>query len=1627
MRCAKLFLLPLLCLATPRVALAEGTAQLGATQNLRSGTRISVDILQAGEVINISAGNDADGALDAVEVVITDPDGVILNGGNPYVISPTNPGWLAAPGSPLPATLATPLQVVTTKVGVYALRFANTRKDSNGFVVDLVDPFDITVTPDTSTAVNPYSPPGGLSRVHSTQWAINAGTFAQSGATNAAFYVLTPTGPATDQTWKLQFGGLAGYIFEVQGNEIGMPSPNSSFSVEEFLPLRTPCPGGYVERVVGTAGEKSCVAVGPAPQFEIYLGVPAVAKGGGAAPVITNFAFAGPNQRCQCAVAGLNSSFTFESDSAASYHLTIDTNGDGKFDPASGDVLLAGKAVVGLNTIAWDGKDNSGVAVPAAAAYNAQLSVRLGEFHFVGRDIETAKPGLRIFSVDVSNKQNPVVASTKMYWNDTRIGTTSSRGVPIPSNELSLPVSTLPDGLASGDPNAAAICGNENVSIVPNAHCWGNFTSANEPPSPGNERYIDTWVFFRQTVVTTATCVHDGASDDDKDGITLADECRAPIPTDPFSADTDGDGLSDGIEKIGGTNPTLRDTDDDGLEDGVEDANKNGIVDADETDPNKSDTDDDGLPDGIEDANKNGKVDVGETDPRKADTDGDGIKDGVEDRNANGQVDPGEMNPLLADTDGDGLSDGIEDANKNGVYDSASETSALAKDTDGDGLDDGVEDVNKNGKIDGTETDPRKADSDGDGLSDGEEDASGDGIVDADETDPWNPDSDGDGLTDGMERGRSPDGKAIEGAFLSDPLKSDTDGDGLTDGVEDKNHNGVVDANETDPTKPDTDGDGLGDGIELGFDSQGDPIFGANRTDPTKADTDDDGLPDGVEDANHDGLYDAVKETDPTKLDTDGDGLPDGWIDGWDGSGVSVAKKDGKRDRSEGEDLDGDGIVGANETDPRKADTDEGGESDGSEVLITGHDPLKAGDDRPDTVALFGGRGCALGGSESGGGFFLFLLFAFVLRRRWLRRRSMAVALALVVGGGSLGLSGRALAQSPVQFPVRNFRPAASTMSYFVTEDGRTQPHLYPSVQLLFNYAHRPIQLRDLTKDSRVSDVVGYRMNLDLAAAIAVFDRIELGMVLPVALAQGSDSLAILSRPAGSSISAAVGDLRFIPKVRLHTGGPATLSIAAPFSVPTGAPSEFMGEDGLTFAPHFILSFDTEYFDMALNIGYRLRNKQTVEFTPRQRIVIDDEVFGSAAVRIALWKEHLDLIVDGWASVPIDEQDPEEILVEVMGGLRAYFPLGFFGQLAGGGGASRGVGAPAFRVLAGLGWQYRKPIDLDPDRDGILGEKDLCPNTPEDRDGFEDSDGCPDLDNDKDGIPDVKDKCPDEAEDKDGFQDDDGCPDLDNDGDGIADLVDKCPNQPEDKDGFEDSDGCPDPDNDGDGIPDVKDKCPNDPEDFDGFEDLDGCPDPDNDKDGIPDTSDKCPNVPEDKNGFQDDDGCPDGNSDRDGDGIPDSKDRCPLQPETVNGYQDDDGCPDVKPQAKVKIQHGKITVPPVFFATGKARILARSFPILRLVAQTLKDNKWVKKVRIEGHTDSRGSATYNERLSQGRVESVRRFLIDAGVDPLRLIARGMGESQPIASNRTREGRARNRRVEFVIIDPKGAQTHVAE
>uniref|UniRef100_UPI003519A875 OmpA family protein n=1 Tax=Xanthomarina gelatinilytica TaxID=1137281 RepID=UPI003519A875 len=233
-----------------------------------------------------------------------------------------------------------------------------------------------------------------------------------------------------------------------------------------------------------------------------------------------------------------------------------------------------------------------------------------------------------------------------------------------------------------------------------------------------------------------------------------------------------------------------------------------------------------------------------------------------------------------------------------------------------------------------------------------------------------------------------------------------------------------------------------------------------------------------------------------------------------------------------------------------------------------------------------------------------------------------------------------------------------------------------------------------------------------------------------------------------------------------------------------------------------------------------------------------------------------------------------------------------------------------------------------------------------------------------------------------------GCPDTD--GDGIEDSKDECPNEA----GLAEFNGCPDTD--GDGIPDNKDNCPT----VAGPKELNGCPDADGD--GIADKDDKCPN----EAGPAANNGCP--WPDRDGDGVADKDDLCPDKVGTVANQ----GCPEVTEAVQKSLNAYAKTI---LFDTGKSSIKEQSAEVLQNIIAILKEYPNAK-FNIEGHTDSVGSEALNMKLSKERASSVMNYLISNGVASNRLTHEGYGESRPIDSNKTRAGRANNRRVEINLV-----------
>lgn len=290
-----------------------------------------------------------------------------------------------------------------------------------------------------------------------------------------------------------------------------------------------------------------------------------------------------------------------------------------------------------------------------------------------------------------------------------------------------------------------------------------------------------------------------------------------------------------------------------------------------------------------------------------------------------------------------------------------------------------------------------------------------------------------------------------------------------------------------------------------------------------------------------------------------------------------------------------------------------------------------------------------------------------------------------------------------------------------------------------------------------------------------------------------------------------------------------------------------------------------------------------------------------------------------------------------------------------------------------VGLKYRFSSLKDTDKDGVVDKKDNCPEVA----GLEKFNGCPDTD--YDGIQDSEDECPNIA----GLEKMKGCPDSDNDG--VKDSDDECPELA----GVKELNGCPD--SDGDGIKDELDKCPN------VAGKINGCPDQDND--GIPDKDDLCPTVAGKIYG------CPD----RDNDGVMDSKDKCP----DLAGLIKNNGCPE-KPEKKDSLPSFFKEIGDVYFNSNSSLISPNSFSTINTLVKILNERKDLKLI-IEGHADNSGNKANNINLSKSRALSVQQYLINRGVGKDQLIIKAYGDVKPISSNESKEGRALNRRVHFVL------------
>ncbi|WP_437715051.1 OmpA family protein [Sorangium sp. So ce448] len=554
-------------------------------------------------------------------------------------------------------------------------------------------------------------------------------------------------------------------------------------------------------------------------------------------------------------------------------------------------------------------------------------------------------------------------------------------------------------------------------------------------------------------------------------------------------------------------------------------------------------------------------------------------------------------------------------------------------------------------------------------------------------------------------------------------------------------------------------------------------------------------------------------------------------------------------------------------------------------------------------------------------------------------------------------------------------------------QDGSATLH----VMLLGDYAHNPLVLTRQGSDEHLGAIVGHQLFLHLNSSLTLWDRLHVNVDLPLAVLQQGDSPAAEGLSFRSPSDVQLGDLRVGLRLRLLGDyfDPFQLAVGGFVWVPTGdRDGSFVGEESVRGLPQILAGGRIPGFVWSAAAGVDLRPAQTFAQV-RQGLMFN----GGAGVGLLLGsEEQLQIGPEATVSTVLEDPEARNTNVEALLGLRYRFAptlRDFELGVAAGPGFTSGIGTPDFRAVAMLAYSPEvRRADPDRDKDGIVNEKDACPDVPGVGDPDPKKNGCPPSDRDEDGFLDRVDACPDTP----GIANDDpkkhGCPPPgDRDKDGITDDVDACPDEAGPANEDPKKHGCPPPpDRDGDGVIDAEDACPDIP--------------------GIR-TSDPATN------------GCP---GDRDGDTVRDDQDACP----DIKGKPDPDptknGCPVAVRMTETEI----VILQQVQFDTGKATIKKVSDPLLDEVASVLKEHPEITRIEVQGHTDPRGGRAYNIKLSQARADSVMKALVQRGVEAERLASKGYGPDVPIADNDTDEGRQQNRRVQFKILEKKPKQQQEA-
>lgn len=578
-------------------------------------------------------------------------------------------------------------------------------------------------------------------------------------------------------------------------------------------------------------------------------------------------------------------------------------------------------------------------------------------------------------------------------------------------------------------------------------------------------------------------------------------------------------------------------------------------------------------------------------------------------------------------------------------------------------------------------------------------------------------------------------------------------------------------------------------------------------------------------------------------------------------------------------------------------------------------------------------------------------------------------------------------------FALDQVEPTPAGDVFFAVPSPYAAGHLAPRSYIGFDYGSQPIHLT-----AQDADVVAGQGFLRFDASLALWDRLLVSAQMPLAIVQSDNDPGLAGITFTPLTAPQAGDLRLGLRVRIlgEDGGPFQLGVGSYFFLPTGNREQYTGEGALRGAPY-------------LSVGGRVGSSVGLVWTASGGAKLTGAdgpqalTFG-AGVGLLLAGDLLQIGPEVYGTAPVGGGDlrlsatPEttagaEATAELLLGAKLRFFRGFTVGASAGPGLTRAVGTPAFRAIALIGWA---PLPERADEE---------PAGPPPGPGDKDDDGIADN---IDACPDIKGQpSPDPAK--------DGCPPGDRDGDAVLDQDDACPTTPGERNADITKNGCPG-DTDGDGFHDGVDACKttigvasDDPA-------KNGCP-PDGDNDGIADASDACPTAAGARSPDPKFNGCPE---DPDGDGIKFGADACPTEKGVADPDPKLNGC-----KRFVRVTQDEIVAsrPIQFVLNGKERwqtVDPISDEILYEVRDAIQQDPSIQVVEVQGHTDDEGDEKYNLQLSQERADAVRQWLVKAGVPEAKLTAKGYGFEKPLADNRIRTGRQKNRRVQFIIVKRAG-------